>query len=126
MVVPVKVNERDRIRRGVRAQKHMAAGSVGFGQELAEPRGQGTVSPEQKWGEKRSNKSWSGVSVTRLSCEPMFCVPGPLLLCFSSPMDFPVEPMVTTPCFHCRCHRSDLWLGKLCMLRMQPKRKKII
>ena len=34
----------------------------------------------QKWGERRSNKSWSGVSVTRLSCEPMFCAPGPHLL----------------------------------------------
>lgn len=44
------------------------------------PEGRRPVSPEQKWGEKRSNKSWSGVSVTRLSCEPMFCVPGPLLL----------------------------------------------
>ena len=32
--------------------------------------------------------------------------------------------MVKTPCFHCRWHRFNLWLGKLCTLSDAAKKKK--
>ena len=53
VVVPVKVKEREQIRRSMRAQKHMAAGSVRFGWgavQSPEPQGGRPASPESKRG----------------------------------------------------------------------------
>lgn len=53
MGVPVKVKERDCIRRSVRAQKHVAAGSVGFGQGIGRAQRAGGISvPPHRNGER--------------------------------------------------------------------------
>ena len=87
-------------------QGPQAGSSLMTRQRAAEPKrpGKGTIkkNPESPHPQVLGHVKWNSYFMARQEkCKPSNSAPG----------EFLGSPVVRTPCFHCRTHRFNLWLG---------------